>query len=82
MSGNVYWSYCTTFITSLKSTQLNLTETFSSRGNLGLKRWDPKGGVLLTRGTTIHQFEGSVGLGVIGHGVDEGVGGCVVRRKN
>ena len=47
-----------------------------------MKRWDPKGGVLLTKGTTIHQFEGSVGLGVIGHGVDEGVGSCVVRRKN
>ena len=38
--------------------------------------------MLLTRGTTIHQFEGSGGLGVIGHGVDEGVGSCVVRRKN
>ena len=62
--------------------ELNLTETFYSRGNLGLKRWDPKGGVLLTRGTTIHQFGGGAGLGVIGHSVDEGVGGCVVRRKN
>lgn len=48
-----------------------------------MKRWDPKGGVLLTRGTTIHQFGGSVELGVIGHSVDEGgVSGCFVRRKN